>query len=344
VLAQAADRVRILHVSDFHFVGKLTERGTRLRTRAFMAKSHDFTKLEALNRILTLLAGPGRGFDYLVVTGDVSTDGATSSLETARSFIEEDELIDPVVKRLVAHGLESPSDRRTVIPGNHDRYGRRLPIQRRQRHFEETFEDASYPRVQVIKADEVSGRPDIVLFLFDSTQVLHLRHRFDPRKRIARGEVGLGECDSLIRRSWDIARDGHANGVQVDLANCVRIVLLHHHPILPKETDRPNYLTSMDNDKLFCRSCLEAGINMVLFGHQHFAYQVTGRSTESGRTPFGDVAPVHFFCSASTSEYSETDAGFYLYDVGTSGVDAYQFRWSGAGFSRRPEVMTRQFR
>jgi len=100
----------------------------------------------------------------------------------------------------------------------------------------------------------------------------------------------------------------------------------------------------MDNDAHFQRSCIEAGINMVLFGHQHYAYYRPVRSATSGQTPFGPAAPVHFFCCASTLEYSEKDSGFYVYDIATDGVDAYQFSWKGDGFDRTPTVRPLTFR
>jgi hypothetical protein len=217
-------------------------------------------------------------------------------------------------------------------------------MQGRQRRFEEMFKNARYPRVELIKAAAGSSRPDVVLFLFDSTQTLRLSQRFNPLERIARGEVSIAECDWLVRQSSVIARDG-VDGVPVNLSNCVRIAALHHHPVMPPDIDLPPVrLMSMDNDELFCKSCLEAGINMVLFGHQHFAYQRTATSGAAGQTPFGPVAPVYFFCCASTSEYSVKKPGFYLYDIGTSGVDAYQFEWSGEGFTRNPTLTQLAFR
>ncbi len=348
----AADRIRILHLSDLHFIGKLTERGTRLGTRPWLTKSHDFAKLQALVHLLTVLGPPEDTFHHLVVTGDVSTDGAVSSLSTAKDFIQNDEIIDAAVSRLIAYGLACDSERRTVIPGNHDRYGTWLPFQRRQRHFEEIFDDASYPRVQVVNAPRGSTGPDIIFFIFDSTQVLRLIQRRNPLDRIARGEVSLAECTWLVRTCSEIARTGYANGVSVDPGSCVRIALLHHHPVLPHTNRLPpsraqsltRHLTRMDNDEAFQRSCLEAGINMVLFGHQHFGYRRTATSTTPGQTPFGADGPVHFFCCASTSEYSVPDPGFFIYDVGRRGVDAYEFGWDGCGFTRKPTLTRLPFR
>ena len=138
----------------------------------------------------------------------------------------------------------------------------------------------------------------------------------------------------------------------MDPGSCVRIALLHHHPVLPHTNRLPpsraqsltRHLTRMDNDEAFQRSCLEAGINMVLFGHQHFGYRRTATSTTPGQTPFGANGPVHFFCCASTSEYSVPDPGFFIYDVGRRGVDAYEFGWDGCGFTRKPTLTRLPFR
>ena len=347
----ATDRLRILHLSDLHFVGKLHESGTRWATGSLGTKSHSFAKLSAVRTTIEMGLGhrePGaKRFDHLLVTGDVSTDGAQDSLRTARSWIQQDEFFRLSANRLRAYGLSSSDDETTIIPGNHDRYGR-FPLQGRQRHFEQIFgePDGGYPYIKILKADPSSGRPDVVLFVFDSTQTLGIRQRFwKPQQRVAEGEVGLAECDSLLVRSRRIADEGHWRAINVDRARCVRIAVLHHHPRLPAEGDRckSRPLMGMANSELFERRCVEAGINLVLFGHQHCAYQLTAVPSSAGETPFGPSAPSYLFCCASTSEYSAKDAGFYVYDIAVGGVDIYEFTWAGQGFTQRPEAMQLTF-
>jgi hypothetical protein len=220
-----------------------------------------------------------------------------------------------------------------VIPGNHDRY-RRIPIQQGHRRFEKVFNQSGYARVEVVRAARGGTRPDIILFLFDSTQTLGLRVEWKPWERIARGEVSRAECDWLLEHSQKIAADEAVGGEPIDLGNCVRIAVLHHHPVLPSRDSPSDRLKEMENGEAFRRACVEAGMNMVLFGHQHFAYQVQGVLGQAGQTPFGPAAPVYFLCCASTTEYSTREPGFYVYDVNADGCDVYQFRWEGDGFDR----------
>jgi 3',5'-cyclic AMP phosphodiesterase CpdA len=343
LLSQSPDRVRILHISDLHFVKRLTEDGTRLRTRHRVTKSHSFARLEALTSVMTWLGWPQSSFDHLIVTGDVSTDGSHASLGTAEFFLSSDRIPDAAAHRIRGYGLGAHADRRTVIPGNHDRYGRLLPVQTRQRHLESVFEPFDYPATKVLPGLPGTGRPDIIVFIFDSTQVLGLRPRWNPLGRIARGEVAQGECDWLSRTCRTIATTGAVDGVPVDVTNCIRVVLLHHHPVVPQTRGRLDFLKEMDHADAFRRNCMEAGINLVLFGHQHRSYDGMLEADASAGSAFGGPTPIHFFCCASTSEYSEPSPGFNIYDIGSRDVEAYQFEWREAGFTRTPRMTRRPF-
>jgi 3',5'-cyclic AMP phosphodiesterase CpdA len=329
-------------LSDTHFIQKLTSRGGKWRSQALGAAAHDFAKIEALNTLLTRLGS--EAFDHLLITGDVSTDGSRKSLEQAKRFIQIDKIMDPVMKRLITYGLACPKEKFTVLPGNHDRYGGFFPLQRRSRRFEQVFNDDSYPYVQLIMPERQGG-PQILLFVFDSTQVLRLHERLTQDmliRRIARGEVTRGECEWLVRTCQEIAEKNTVRGRAVDMNNCVRIVALHHHPVAaPKKTGLA-HLKEMENNEFFVKACLDSGINLVLFGHQHFAYGLTVTG-DGGTTPFGPSGPVHFLCCPSTLEYSVEEPGFYLHEITADQVTVYHYYWKSGGFSEKPRIFALQF-
>jgi hypothetical protein len=203
--------VRILHLSDTHFVKDLNTKGSRFKGRSVLVASHDISKIEAFNTIHQRLQREAArlnrpAFDHLLITGDISTDGSREALNNARQFVDEDELYDVRAQwRLVVHGLGWPANRRTVLPGNHDRYCRFFPLQSRSEEFEKVFHDGyerKYPQGRLIASPAGSGSPSILMFVFDSTQVLRWRERltFDMlARRIACGEVTPAECLWLTR-------------------------------------------------------------------------------------------------------------------------------------------------
>lgn len=321
------ESVRILQISDTHFTKKLATRGSRWGSRAIGTPSHDFARITALQAALARL-GPD-AYDHLVVTGDVSTDGSRAALELARTYIEDDSIQDPISKRLVLYGLNSRG-KCTVLPGNHDRYRGSLALQRRSRRFESVFEDRSYPYVKTLPPPR-AGAPSIAFFVFDSTQTLRLQERVFSADtlpaRVARGEVSSAECQFLVRESKDLSKQ--------EPEVMVKIALLHHHPLPPPASDRLARLKSMDNSKEFVAACLEAGINLVLFGHQHIAFERTVTDGPKRRT--------HFLCCPSTFEYTVKEPGFYLHNIFATHASVAHYQWQGAGFASSPQQYTFKF-
>src|SRR5437867_11482140 len=100
-----SDIATVLHISDLHFVEDLETEGRRWRTRAFLAKSHSFGKLRALNKALYELEKAGRMYDLVLATGDLTTDGSKEAFRTALEFIEQAKISRGDLARLVAYGL-----------------------------------------------------------------------------------------------------------------------------------------------------------------------------------------------------------------------------------------------
>jgi hypothetical protein len=82
-----------------------------------------------------------------------------------------------------------------VLPGNHDRFKAWRPFQMRSSQLEQTFgTPRSYPYLRAVKTGTML--PDVVFFVFDSTQnpdVLSSRFHFRPDLRIARGVLLPGD-------------------------------------------------------------------------------------------------------------------------------------------------------
>jgi 3',5'-cyclic AMP phosphodiesterase CpdA len=350
---------RVAQISDLHFVEQLTELGRTQWTKAFGTKSHDYNKLEELSQKFTEFRMQGRSPEFLVITGDVTTDGSAGAMNTAKLFVEQDIVKGAGTRKEIKldqkliNGLNIPYRRRIVVPGNHDRYAGGLrPVQRPSFELENAFRTPKeYPYVVgytppiTTQYAELPETPrSLLFFVFDST--LTQKGRADYWNLIARGRVEAEDCQKLkdlvaqIRRTNQVATiDGQT--ITVDYDTCVRVALLHHHPIstdLPISLSDRLGLTLMEDSELLVDACFDARIDVVCFGHQHVTYSaviersIPVASTEGGRqnTATSNKHKVHFFCCPSTSEYSEKSNGFYLFDFHTDFFTVESFRWNGS--------------
>jgi 3',5'-cyclic AMP phosphodiesterase CpdA len=342
----------MIHASDLHFVESLTETG-RLLWQKGLVKSHAFGRVDAFSLAVHKLWPPP---DILLVTGDVCTDGSSEALTTALEFIEEDRVYRGTPSRLATRGLNRAREQRVILPGNHDRYSGLPygPMQRDNDNLEAIFNtppnypDSTYPwsvgyRRPVHGPDQ--GVPSLLFFVFDSTaSVIAREHHFLHRTwayGAARGRIERAECDWLVDEADRIARaglvtklDGETMSVEYDTA--VRIAVLHHHPLRTGAKSRwPADWTLMEQSELFVEACLDAKMDLVLFGHQHQTY--SGEQSRNGHR-------IRFFCCPSTAEYSAKDAGFYLFSFHTDHFEKTLFRWRDPvfrGSERRSYVYSR---
>jgi 3',5'-cyclic AMP phosphodiesterase CpdA len=324
-------------------------------------KTHAYAKIDALSAaVFEIEEVRNKPIDIVVVTGDVTTDGSKESLETALEFIQHDDIYRYLPARRVLRGLGADLSSRIIVPGNHDRYSGRLwpiPQQTPGQSLEEVFESPThYPYAQgfsFASSDELDGDQNekaIIFFVFDSTMVQPDRRDF--YNKIARGRIELGECNRLRELATEIrktqvvpASDGTALSVDYDKAT--KIVVLHHHPILPDPiTDGrltlitrirrklQSKLTLMENSDEFVQACCDAKVDFVLFGHQHKEY-------ETAREAGGHI--VRFHCCPSTSEFSETQNGFNVIDIHSEGRYDNEFhRWSAGRNMPKRFVLARR--
>jgi 3',5'-cyclic AMP phosphodiesterase CpdA len=305
----------MLHVSDLHFVGDLTERGRRLWVKRFV-KSHAFAKIDALAQNVSDFRRKGRQIDVTIVTGDISTDGSNDSLRTALNFIEESEIRRD--GRLITTGLAAVAETRLVIPGNHDRYSL-LPFQAGSKNLEEVFQTPrNYPYAVGFPTKGSVTEASVVFFAFDSTLPDWVGTPII--SRIAQGVLFEAECAWLVDKANEIARTSVVKSHRGAQLKCnertPRVVVLHHHPIQVRAKD--STLTRLRNGERFVDACARAKVNLVLFGHEHVEYYES--KTQRGHT-------VHYMCCPSTSEYSSDPSGFYVVDLYEHGYRISRYHW-----------------
>jgi DNA repair exonuclease SbcCD nuclease subunit len=332
----------MLHISDLHFVKQLDEPGRRGK-HTLLAKSHSYDKLIAFNETLQEIQNRAGKYDIVLATGDLTTDGSKEAFNTALEFFESDEIRRSNPSRLIAYGLNAGSNRRLLLPGNHDRYGgRRFPLQRSSNSFETIFQSAaSYPySVGYRRSAAVSdpSQPTLIFFVFDSTPPPTAK--FWAWDRIARGQVTKSECQWLDREASRLVQEKKVKGldgewIDFDPDNCIRLAVLHHHPVVDADKAQTfRYkLTYMENYEVFVDHCLRAGMNLVLFGHQHLQYNLKHSPSDSiTKTPFGRPNEVYFLCCPSTLEYSEKRNGFYVMNFDSKRIDVELYEWNQTAF------------
>jgi hypothetical protein len=259
-------------------------------------------------------------------------------MRTARQVIEN-ELVhigDP--GRAVSLGLGFPPDRRIVIPGNHDRYFMRGPLRPFQvpnSLLERSFSGpASYPYVigyrNAARREDVTV-PALAFFVFDSTPSVRTFRiwKRTPTRLIACGHVHEAERRWLVKKSRALATKSFIPGLDgaplpIRGDRLVRIVVVHHHPIAVNREGWFNPDTIMYHHAEFVEACVEARIDVVLFGHEHVSFEKTVEQADGHRT--------HFFCCPTATEFSGPVWGFYLFSFGERSLERETFLWNGGSF------------
>jgi len=278
--------------------------------------------------------------DLFLISGDVSTDGSSSSLSTALEFLAEPNYIyKGRPQRLKTRGLGANSSKRLVVAGNHDRYAGAYTWPVRQQASDELEKvfgiDKKYPysvgfrRPDGLAADEQA----LIFFIFDSTLTDEDESNF--LYRIARGKVEDAHCRWLNEEALRISKEGTVTGLEgdqinVDFARSIKLAVLHHHPVVKgldvtfdQDTLRDAMdLTMMENGDRFVEACFDAGIDFILFGHQHLAYRgsLDPWAWEGSKrwNPPHNAHAINYFCCPSTSEFKTYRAGdkrngFYVF-------------------------------
>lgn len=319
-----ADVADIIQISDLHLVEKITNHGRAFYARHLpKAAPHAFAKIVSLSRAFHRLQDTHQ-CDFVLATGDLTTDGSVGALRTAKEFIESDEITRG--GRTAVLGLGLRNNRRILVPGNHDRFTRSwIGFQVPSHRFEQELRTPRrYPYVVGFRKPGTSNDPSmaaILFFVFDSTPSVFAE--LCPHHRVARGRLEPGDCDRFLKLARDVQNTGRVQGLDgksmcVRYSNCVRVVALHHHPFDTRST------TLLENSDEFRRCCFEAGVHLALFGHEHeeyYAMQI-GASNMCSDT----YHKVVYLCCPSASVYNSRH-GFYHFHFDTSGFRHTYFRW-----------------
>jgi hypothetical protein len=356
--------IRLLHISDLHLTAELDETGRKLR-KPMLTPTHSE---EAVRHVSAAVATLQPRYDALVATGDLTTGGARESFETVLQYIQSGSITGANFQRIAYYGLKASRFKRILLPGNHDRYaGQTIPGQRLDYTCEEVLQlPRKYPYMLGFRPHDSADNSFALLFLvFDSNlQAGRDRSRFRDnvwKDALAKGEIRDAElitARDLVKATMEkkeVARIGGGT-LKFDPPKTIRIALLHHHPvtkfILPETiTEKQdiwrrikawiydpvkNYSArieaesmTMENSEAFLKCCSDCGIQLILFGHQHYPYQrlVTrspslGMATESESIGLPSKH-MRAFCCPTTLQYDAPANGFYVFDF----LSESRFEW-----------------
>lgn len=179
---------------------------------------------EILDALITDLEA--QSIDHLAVTGDLVNISLPSEFIATRQWLEQ----------------LGPSDRITVIPGNHDAYVP-MPKAKSIDHWQ------SY---MTGDGEEISRFPFVRRF--GDIAIIALNSGIPTLPFSAAGALSSGEAAELGRHLGDLGAEG-----------CFRIVLIHHPPL---GSLAPKRRGLADVDAL-ARELIQEGAELVLYGHNH---------------------------------------------------------------------------
>jgi 3',5'-cyclic AMP phosphodiesterase CpdA len=340
---QREQAIRLLHISDLHIVEDLPD-PRRGGSPTAWQKTHNFETTRMAGQAIDSLQPK---FDCLVATGDLTAEGKRESFETVLQYVQGGSISGENRMRIAARGLGAGRDRRLMLPGNHDRFeGKPMPGQRVSYLMEEVLGTPThYPYLRAYRPPTSKNTSDLTLlfFVFDSTlpEGQEKKSLGGFVNALSQGRIGKDELDEAAKLARNAVATGSAPAfdgpsIEFDPENTVRIALLHHHPVKeykekPEEggwkavkrafgfMDRSDEAMKLNGADDFLRHCLNTGIQLVLFGHDHNSYRrVVYRPS--------DAAGLRAFCCPTTLEHSEKGTGFYVFDFLTKDgftLDAY---------------------
>ncbi|HEY0711397.1 MAG TPA: metallophosphoesterase [Polyangia bacterium] len=279
---------RLAHVTDPHFrprAGTFAGAGVGdfLGKRAVGAvnlvvnrrRKHRMELLEALRADLN-----ARAPDHVAVTGDLGNISIESEWLEARRWLTE---------------LALPADAVTVIPGNHDAYVEDVVARRGFETMFEAYQTADlrvgqdhYPFVRV--------RGDLALIAVNTC--------------VPTGDLGAwGEIGEAQLARLEALLTSPA------LANKLRVVLLHHPPVMVKPPESRN----LRDREALAAVIGRAGASLILHGHDHR----DERATLPG--PRGAPVPIVGAGSASYAGAAESRSRYNIYEIAGHGITAVTY-------------------
>lgn len=344
-------RIRLLHISDLHLAADLSEPGRKL-ARPVLAPTHSF---ETARFVASAVSALQPRYDAVVATGDLTTDGARESFETVLQYVQSGSITGANPMRIAAYGLNASRSQRILLPGNHDRYaGATITGQRLDLTCEDVLgTPREYPYLLGYRPHGREADSLTLLFLvFDSSLQAGRGSGLSPadwKRALAKGEIRdaeLLQARKLVESKAAQPRVERIGGgfIDFDPGKTLRIALLHHHPVTKYARpappgDRSTLLgwmkekfvkpvqdfqgeqvaesMAMENSDAFLRCCFDCGMQLILFGHQHYPYQrlVLDKGAPVAASPFGPgTGHMRAFCCPTTLQYDAPANGFYVFD------------------------------
>lgn len=292
----------LLHLSDLHLANALTEDAVGdYKVEAVKEADRD-SRIRLLRTTLKALASwlseNHLALDGIIVTGDVTTRGASAGFHELPGLLGALGSMQPNPNQIV------------VVPGNHDvTWGTQPGSEERYHAYMEGVRSVGYvtPLLDGIDydGDEPSDRddplligPDFVVAAVNSADMCGVTEPFqgdaaEEFQRLIATDGISEELQTQIRRirTYDMPRISHrqmgALGGMLDHvpANLVRIVALHHHLAPVREEEEVKPFEAIVNLGAFSAFLGEAGVDVIVHGHKHFAkvqkLALTGADAES---------------------------------------------------------------
>ncbi|MDC6285486.1 metallophosphoesterase family protein [Ralstonia pseudosolanacearum] len=268
------DKTILGHISDLHFSSGTDRKNPN--------HSHSVELLLGLqNRLLSL-----DPVDCLLVSGDISNQGDSQSLVTASGYLFS---TIPIGNGEYA-GLNLPTDKVRVIPGNHDAWNapdNGTLIDRRQKSLDNY--NYAFPHHRITEKGcyfdwlqkDNSGIYIAFLdscFFGDTEQNDESTFgtlRFD--QAIAKGKLTISQTEQLLEW-YDQGMQGHLEnprkpGNYIDrkhFAGSLKILVMHHYLFEPPKT-KSDYFMRLQHRDLVFRNIALSDFDALLCGHKHIS-------------------------------------------------------------------------
>jgi 3',5'-cyclic AMP phosphodiesterase CpdA len=280
--------MKIAHFSDLHLLALDRVDWRRFLNKRLTGWANLRLKRGAIHRASYVRAiardVAARGFDHVVITGDLTNLALETEFELARQVLEEDLGLDPT--------------KVSIVPGNHDLYTRGALTSRRFERYFGPWLSSDLPDTAV----DVSGARFPVVRLRGAVAFVSLSSAVPRLPFIAAGEVGLAQLDALARVL-----------AHPEVSQRTVVLALHHPAIHPWSRIKHQVEGLRDAAGLLSvLRCLSRGL--VLHGHLH--RRIQRKITTSAGTL------LHVGATSASLDHDSIDrmAGYNDYEMDEHGV------------------------
>jgi 3',5'-cyclic AMP phosphodiesterase CpdA len=249
---KAPGEYRIAHLSDLHISADRSSLRHRFRAWAGKSQAKSLINLRAVTRDMEQ-----QDVDHLLVTGDLTNAAKDEEMEACRAALGE------FVR----------TDRLTIVPGNHDiayrhRKSRSLVFETPRKlsqvlyYFSDVFPSGYPPELHQVK-----------------------RHLFPFVKILAQGNaalIGLDTTGSLSAKAGPLNSLGTISRSQFRelhlllknpwLHDRIKIVALHHHPMIVPVATMFDSFKLLFQSKQLLDLLYQSKVDLILHGHKHHPF------------------------------------------------------------------------